>query len=106
MHQGSTSRRASCPQESAFLIFTPSLAHQEWRSTERCSTEPAAKEFTNRQAGADKLSHNSTLSRPFVSASLTSIITDHLSSFPQSVFHPAATKDGRSLPLLLPVPIH
>ncbi|PIC39079.1 hypothetical protein B9Z55_010892 [Caenorhabditis nigoni] len=106
MHQGSTSRRASCPQESASLIFTHSLAHHLMRSTEMCSTEPAAKEFTNRQAGADKLSHNSMLSRPFVSASLTSLATDHLSSFPQSVFHPAAMQDGRSLPLLLPVPIH
>ncbi|CAO4361859.1 unnamed protein product [Caenorhabditis nigoni] len=51
------------------------------------------------------LSNLYALSLPF-SASLASLITHHLSSLSQSVFHPAAMQDGRSLPQLLPVPIH
>ncbi|CAO4366104.1 unnamed protein product [Caenorhabditis nigoni] len=88
----------SCPQESASLTSAHSLAHQLMRSTERCSTGPAPKEFTSRQAGADTLSHNSMLSRPFVSASLTSLTTDQLSSCSSQFSHPAAMQDGCSLP--------
>ncbi|PIC27717.1 hypothetical protein B9Z55_019889 [Caenorhabditis nigoni] len=76
-------------KQSASLNISCSLAPQEERSLAQCSTGPAAKEVTNRQQGADTSSHNSMLSRPFVSASLTSLITDHLSSFPHSVFQPA-----------------
>ncbi|PIC38380.1 hypothetical protein B9Z55_010413 [Caenorhabditis nigoni] len=103
MHQGNASRRTSCPQESASLTSAHSLAHQLMRSTERCSTGPAPKEFTSRQAGADTLSHNSMLSRPFVSASLTSLTTVQLSSCSSQFSHPAAMQDGCSLPCCYPL---
>ncbi|PIC27502.1 hypothetical protein B9Z55_019738 [Caenorhabditis nigoni] len=95
----------SCPQESASLTSAHSLAHEELRSTE-CSPGLAPKEERQPPTrGRQTLSNLYALSLPF-SASLASLITHHLSSFPQSVFHPAAMQDGRSLPQLLPVPIH
>ncbi|CAO4374210.1 unnamed protein product [Caenorhabditis nigoni] len=62
MHEGSNPRPAKLPHESASLTSAHSLAHQLMRSTERCSTGPAPKEFTNRQPGAEKHSLIATLS--------------------------------------------